>query len=145
MDYEEIKIMAEKDSKIDGTELDIESIKIPQLHNKYLRLLQDEKLVLRSLLSKQSTLQRLKWEYYTGKMSKEELDHHGWEPFQLNVLKKDLDIYLESDTDMNLMRDRVAYQEAKLQFLEEVIKELNSRPWKIKNAIEWRKFTSGGF
>lgn len=145
MDYEDIKKMAEKDSKIDGTELDIESIKIPQLHNKYLRLLQDEKLVLRSLLSKQSTLQRLKWEYYTGKMSKEELDHHGWEPFQLNVLKKDLDIYLESDTDMNLMRDRVAYQEAKLQFLEEVIKELNSRPWKIKNAIEWRKFTSGGF
>lgn len=145
MDYEDIKKMAEKDSKIDGTELDIESIKIPQLHNKYLRLLQDEKLVLRSLLSKQSTLQRLKWEYYTGKMSKEELDHHGWEPFQLNVLKKDLDIYLESDADMNLMRDRVAYQEAKLQFLEEVIKELNSRPWKIKNAIEWRKFTSGGF
>ena len=145
MDYEDIKKMAEKDSKIDGTELDIESIRIPQLHNKYLRLLQDEKLVLRSLLSKQSTLQRLKWEYYTGKMSKEELDHHGWEPFQLNVLKKDLDIYLESDVDMNLMRDRVAYQEAKLQFLEEVIKELNSRPWKIKNAIEWRKFTSGGF
>ena len=145
MDCEDIKKMAEKDSKIDGTELDIESIKIPQLHNKYLRLLQDEKLVLRSLLSKQSTLQRLKWEYYTGKMSKEELDHHGWEPFQLNVLKKDLDIYLESDADMNLMRDRVAYQEAKLQFLEEVIKELNSRPWKIKNAIEWRKFTSGGF
>jgi len=145
MDYEDIKNMAEKDSKIDGTELDIESIKIPQLHNKYLRMLQDEKLVLRSLLSKKSLLQRLKWEYYTGKMSKEELEHHEWEPFQLNVLKKDLDIYLESDADMNVMKDRVAYQEAKLQFLEEVIKELNSRPWKIKNAIEWRKFTSGGF
>ena len=143
MDYEDIKNMAEKDSKIDGTELDIESIKIPQLHNKYLRMLQDEKLVLRSLLK--SLLQRLKWEYYTGKMSKEELKHHEWEPFQLNVLKKDLDIYLESDSDMNVMKDRIAYQEAKLQFLEEVIKELNSRPWKIKNAIEWRKFTSGGF
>jgi hypothetical protein len=145
MDYDELKKMAEADAKIDGTELDIESIKIPQLHNKYLRLMQDEKLILRSMMSKQSTLYRMKWEYYTGKMSKEDLDHHGWEPFQLNILKKDIDIYLDGDADLNIMKDRIAYQEAKLAFLEEVIKELNSRAWKIKNAIEWRKFTSGGF
>ena len=78
-------------------------------------------------------------------MSREELEHHGWEPFQLNVLKKDLEIYLDSDADLNIMRDRIAMIEAKISFLEEIIKELNSRAWKIKNAIEWRKFTSGGF
>ena len=145
MKFDEIKDMAAGDCKIDGTELDIESIKIPQLHNKYLRLMQDEKLVLRSMISKRNTLFRLKWEYYTGKMSREELEHHGWEPFQLNVLKKDLEIYLDSDADLNIMRDRIAMIEAKISFLEEIIKELNSRAWKIKNAIEWRKFTSGGF
>ncbi len=145
MKFDEIKDMAASDCKIDGTELDIESIKIPQLHNKYLRLMQDEKLVLRSMISKRNTLFRLKWEYYTGKMSREELEHHGWEPFQLNVLKKDLEIYLDSDADLNIMRDRIAMIEAKISFLEEIIKELNSRAWKIKNAIEWRKFTSGGF
>jgi hypothetical protein len=145
MKFDEIKDMAADDCKIDGTELDIESIKIPQLHNKYLRLMQDEKLVLRSMISKRNTLFRLKWEYYTGKMSREELEHHGWEPFQLNVLKKDLEIYLDSDADLNIMRDRIAMIEAKISFLEEIIKELNSRAWKIKNAIEWRKFTSGGF
>jgi hypothetical protein len=145
MKFDEIKEMAADDCKIDGTELDIESIKIPQLHNKYLRLMQDEKLVLRSMISKRNTLYRLKWEYYTGKMSREELEHHGWEPFQLNVLKKDLEIYLDSDADLNIMRDRIAMIEAKISYLEEIIKELNSRAWKIKNAIEWRKFTSGGF
>ena len=145
MNFDQIRSMAEKDAKIDGTELDIESIKIPQLHNKYLRILQDEKLVLRRYMSQQSTLYRKKWEYYNGKMSKEEMDDLGWDPFQHNILKKDLDVYLNGDEDLNVMKDRISYQEVKLQFLEEVVKELNSRAWKIKNAIEWRKFTSGTF
>lgn len=145
MDFDKLKKMAEKDSVVDGTELDIESMKLPQLHNKYLNLLQDEKLILRRLMTEKNTLFRLKWEYYTGKMDKDELDKHGWQPFQLNVLKKDINIYLDSDKDLNLIRDRIAYHEVVLGFLEEVLKELNTRHWKIRNAIEWRKFTSGGF
>jgi len=145
MEFERIKKMAEEDTRIDGIELDIESIKIPQLHNKYLNLLQDEKLVLRKLMSEQSKLYRIKWEYYNGKLDKETLDEYGWEPFQLSILKKDINIYLESDKELSLIRDRVVFQEVKLEFLEEILKELNTRHWKIRNAIEWRKFTSGGF
>jgi len=145
MEFERIKKMAEEDTRIDGIELDIESIKIPQLHNKYLNLLQDEKLVLRKLMSEQSKLYRIKWEYYNGKLDKETLDEYGWEPFQLSILKKDINIYLESDKELSLIRDRVMFQEVKLEFLEEILKELNTRHWKIRNAIEWRKFTSGGF
>ena len=98
MQLDQIKNMYDRDSQIDGTELDIESIKLPQLHNKYLNLLQDEKLVLRKLIADKSEMFRLKWEYYSGKMDKDELD-----------------------------------------------KEINGRHWKIRNAIEWRKFTNGGF
>lgn len=145
MDFEKIKAMSEKDTQMDGTELDIESIKLPQLHNKYLNILQDEKLVLRKLISDKNKLFRLKWEYYNGKMDKDTLDELGWEPFQLNILKKDIDIYLNSDAELSLTRDRISYQEVKLEFLEEILKELNNRHWKIRNAIEWRKFTSGGF
>ena len=145
MDFEKIKAMSEKDTQMDGTELDIESIKLPQLHNKYLNILQYEKLVLRKLISDKNKLFRLKWEYYNGKMDKDTLDELGWEPFQLNILKKDIDIYLNSDAELSLTRDRISYQEVKLEFLEEILKELNNRHWKIRNAIEWRKFTSGGF
>tara|TARA_Y100000034_G_C6865467_1_gene394396 strand:+ start:159 stop:596 length:438 start_codon:yes stop_codon:yes gene_type:complete len=145
MDFDKLKKMAKEDAEIDGTELDIESMKLPQLHNKYLNLLQDEKLILRKLISDKNTLYRLKWEYYTGKLDKETLDKHGWEQFQLNVLKKDINIYLDSDPDLSIMRDRVAYHEVILSFLEETLKELNTRHWKLKNAIDWRKFTSGGF
>ena len=128
MDFDKIKAMSEKDTQMDGTELDIESIKLPQLHNKYLNILQDEKLVLRKLISDKNRLFRLKWK-----------------PFQLNILKKDIDIYLNSDKELSMVQDRISYQEVKLEFLEEILKELNNRHWKIRNAIEWRKFTSGGF
>ena len=144
MDFDKIKAMSEKDTQMDGTELDIESIKLPQLHNKYLNILQDEKLVLRKLISDKNRLFRLKW-YYNGKMDKDALDELGWEPFQLNILKKDIDIYLNSDKELSMVQDRISYQEVKLEFLEEILKELNNRHWKIRNAIEWRKFTSGGF
>lgn len=145
MDYDKIKAMYSEDSKMDGTELDIESIRLPKLHNKYLNMLQDEKLVLRKLMSDKNEMFRLKWEYYNGKMDKDALDKYGWEPFQLNILKKDIDIYLNSDKDLSIMQDRISYQEVKLEYLESILKELNSRHWKIRNAIEWRKFTSGGF
>ncbi len=145
MQLDQIKNMYERDSQIDGTELDIESIKLPQLHNKYLNLLQDEKLVLRKLIADKSEMFRLKWEYYSGKMDKEALDKYGWEPFQLNILKKDIDIYINSDKDLRLLQDRISYHEVILGYLEEILKEINGRHWKIRNAIEWRKFTNGGF
>ncbi len=145
MDFNELKNMASKDAEMDGTELDIESLRLPQLHNKYLNILQDEKLVLRKIMSEQSKMFKLKWEYYTGKLDKDTLDDLGWEPFQLNILKKDIEIYLKSDKDLSILQDRLSFQEVKIQFLEEVLKELNNRHWKIRNAIEWRKFTSGGF
>ncbi len=145
MNLNELREMTKVDSVIDGTELAKESIKIPQLHNKYLNLLQDEKLILRKLNSEFKVLSRMKWEYYTGKMSKEEMDELGWDAFQLTVLKKDISTYTDSDPDITKIGDKIAYHEAKLSILEETLKELNNRHWKIRNAIEWNKFTQGGF
>ena len=36
MDLEQLQEQADKDLKINDTELDLESLKTPQLHNKYL-------------------------------------------------------------------------------------------------------------
>jgi hypothetical protein len=35
------------------------------------------------------------------------------------------------------------YQKEKISLLEEIVKELNNRHWKIRNAIDWRKFVNG--
>jgi hypothetical protein len=124
-------------------ELDTESLKIPQLHGKYLNFLTDERLSLRKIEADRSVMLRAKWEYYTGKMSQEELAVRGWEPFALKILRNDLDLYLDSDSDLIKCNQKIEYQKEKISLLEEVVKELNTRHWKIRNAIEWRRFTNG--
>jgi hypothetical protein len=65
MDLKQIREIAEKDLPIDETCLDKESLNVPRLHNKYLNILHDEKLVLQKYRIEFRKLQKLKWEYYT--------------------------------------------------------------------------------
>lgn len=141
--FDEIKKMVEVDLKFNDSELDTESLRIPQLHGKYLNILYDEKLVLRKFKNELAHLTRLKWEYYSGKMSQEQLEQLKWEPFQLRILKQDVDFYLESDTDLTLRKDKVFVQEEKVNFLESVLKMITNRQYHIRDAITWRKFING--
>lgn len=143
MNFDELKKLVSRDMEIDGTQLDLESLKIPQLHNKYLNFLHEERFSLKKMGFDFASLKRSKWEYFTGKMSQEELDERGWEPFDLKILKADIEMYMDSDKDIILMKQKMTYQEEKVFYLESVIKELNQRNWEIRNAIEWRKFVSG--
>ena len=143
MDIRDIQKLVAEDMPIDDTELDIESMNIPQLHSKYLNIYMDEKLVLQKLNSDYHRLKKVKWEYYTGKLDQEQLDDYGWEPFQLKILKQDIDLYMDSDEDLQKILNRVAYQKEKVNYLDSVLKSINNRQWNIKGAIEWRKFING--
>ena len=143
MKIEEILAHAEKDLKIDDTELDRESLRIPQLHNKYLVLLTNEKFTLKNLEIEYNKMNRLKWEYYTGKMDQEELKARNWQPFQLRILKQDIDIYMNSDDDLNKIKLNIDYQKEKVNYLESILKGIMNRHWQIRSAIDWRKFTNG--
>ena len=143
MRFDDIRKMVEKDMVIDDSELDLESLKIPQLHNKYLNLFHDERILLRKLEVERRELIRDKWEFYSGKMSEEELTRRGWVPFQLKVLKQDLDMYIQSDSDVTKIDDRITLQKEKVDYLASIVKSISGRGWEIKNAIEWRRFTSG--
>lgn len=141
--FDDIKKMAEIDLKFNETELDTESLKIPQLHSKYLNLLYDEKLVLRKWKNELGSLTKLKWEYYTGKISEEQLKEMNWQPFELRILKQDIELYMESDSDLMQKKDRVFVQEEKVNYLESIIKMISNRQYHIRDAITWRKFING--
>lgn len=143
MIFDDIKKMAEADLKFNETDLDTESLRIPQLHGKYLNLLYDEKLVLRKWKNELSSLIKLKWEYYTGKMSEEQLKELNWQPFELRILKQDIELYMESDADLIQKKDRVFVQEEKVLYLESIIKMISNRQYHIRDAITWRKFING--
>ena len=143
MTLEELKAMIIGDFEIDKTELDLESIKTPQIHNKYLSILMEEKLTLTRLRNDYSATRKNKWLYYTGKMSQEELDFFEWEPFQHNILKADIDKFMDSDDDILKIRTKITFQEEKVSFIEETLKMINNRQWLIRSAIDWIKFTNG--
>ncbi len=142
-DITKIKINAEMDTAIDANHLDDEASKLPQLHNKYLCMLMDEKVYLETLESKMNILKRDKWLYYSGKMSEEELSKKGWEPFELNILKNDLDRFIDSDGDIINLRNQIFIQKEKINYIESVAKIISNKIWNIRSMIEWIKFTQG--
>jgi len=143
MNIDQIKAQAELDTAIDVNHLDEESTKVPQIHNKYLCILMDEKLILETLESKLKVLKRDKWLYYSGKMSDEELKQKGWQPFDLSVLKQDLDRFIDSDSDVINVSHKVYLQREKVNYIENVVKIISNKMWNIRSAIEWIKFTQG--
>jgi hypothetical protein len=145
MIIDEILEMWIVDSKIDDVELDTESLKIPSLHAKYLKILYQQKLKLKSLIIKKKTLNRVLSEYYKGDLNHpEDLKELGREPWQRTVLKQDLPSYVDSDDDMIKLLTKISYQEEVVSLLEDIIKNINNRGFQIKNSIEWRKLTNFG-
>jgi len=143
MNLDDIKQMVAEDIVIDKTELDVEAIITPQLHNKYLILLSDEKMLLSKYTNTYNSTRRKKWLYYTGKMSEEELENEGWEPFSLNLLKSDIDKFIESDDEIIILKTKITFQTEKVNYLEGIVKMINNRQWLIREAIDWIKFTNG--
>ena len=140
MNIDELYSEVERDIKIDDTELDLESIRTPQLHNKYLKIFTKHSLQYKKLQDDYKVLYRVKWEYYTGKASPEV---YAENPFELKVLKADIGIYMESDKDLQQLGQRMAYAKQIVEYLERILKEINNRNWNIRNTIEWKKFLHG--
>ena len=132
------------DCKIDELNLGSESTKTPELHSKYLNHLTTFKLQLRKYESQMYSLRRIKWRYFRGELSREELDNLGWEQYLgPQPLKNEMQEYLDSDSDIIKIVDKIEYIKACLYQCEFIMKSLNSRTWDIKNAIEFMKFTNG--
>jgi hypothetical protein len=140
MDLETLQNQADIDLKIDDTELDLESIRTPQLHNKYLKLFTKHSLQLKKVKDDYDGLYKLKWEYYTGKAP---MNVYQAEPFDLKVLKADVHIYLNADAELQKLGQRQEYLNIIVVYLERVLREINNRNWNIRNTIEWKKFIHG--
>jgi hypothetical protein len=138
MTLEELQTQADKDLKINDTELDLESLKTPQLHNKYLKHLTKYKLMLSRSETEYNIMKREKWEYYTGKADP---SIYAQKPFSFKLLKTDVDKYLESDIDLQKFfktKSRLLTNNSR-SFLDRTIRQISNRGFTIKNAIDWRK------
>lgn len=143
MKFEDIMNEWETDAKIDNTELARESLRTPQLHSKYMKMLTMEALALKRYDFEHKNMLRLKHQYYMGTLDKETLDIQGWSPNPMRIIKQDLPLFLDSDLDLQELMGKIDVQKQKITFLESVVKTITNRGFLIKNAIDWQKFTSG--
>lgn len=144
MTLDEIHEQWSKDSKIDRDELADESIKIPQLHSKYLKMYSYERLRLKNIEFEYKALCKLKNEYYSGTIADEDLREKGWEPNPLKILKSDIQMYIDADADVIELLQRKAMQQEKVDTIDNIIRSINTRGFQIKNAVDWIRFTNGG-
>jgi hypothetical protein len=140
---EEIQELWNRDREIDITELATESIRIPQIHDKYLKIYVDEKIKLRKLQLNLAKISKMKSDYYSGRMSQEELDRLEWQPFLVKVLKGEVNSYVESDDDIIKLKETIALMEEKINYIDSVIRMINNRGFQIKSAIDWIKYKDG--
>ena len=140
MNLDELKLQVEKDLKVDNEHLDTESLKNQEIKAKYLDIKSKYELLLFKAKGEYKKLYREKWEYYGGKA---DAKIYVTKPFDLKVLKTDLNIYIESDEDIIKAEHKIAYLETTIKYIDGVLRSVQSRGWDIKNAISWKQFEAG--
>jgi|TARA_B110000285_G_scaffold23269_1_gene22420 hypothetical protein len=142
MTLSEIQEQVRKDLKINDLELDIESLRIPSLHSKYLQLLTEHSLLLKKTQGELSVLKRNKWIYYTGRATEDIYKERG--DFSIKLKNKDEEkTFIDADNEYRELKGKVDYYSTVVDYLQEIVKSVSNRSFQIKNAIEWRKFEAG--
>ena len=111
--------------------------------DKYLKIYTDERIRLKGLEFELNKVIRAKTDYYSGRMTEEDLEKRGWEPFLNRLLKNEIGGYIESDDDVIKIKQKIIVLQEKINYLDSIIKMINNRGFQIKNALDWLKFSHG--
>lgn len=144
MTLEELFDMWENvDSKIDSTRLDRESLDIPKIHGKYLRMFHVERRALTRMETAYKGLRSAKLRFFMDGPD-EESREKGWQmPARGRILKTEVAAYVDSDREVVEMGVRVAEQAELVAALQELCKSLAFRHNTIRNSIDYLRFING--
>ena len=136
MKIEELENSVEKDLYIDETILAKESLSTPVKHNKYLKMLLRERLKLKKLRNELYKISLGRTNYYNGSDP---------DPFDYVLKDREVKDYVRVDPLVVEAESKVTLQEEMVKYLEEICKMFERRGFVIKNAIDFMKFTQGGY
>ncbi len=141
MNLEKIQEMWEGDSKIDMDNLHDESIKIPQLHQKYYTLYTTIKLLKTKAVDSLAKLRLERYNFYSGKAPAEA---YVEEPFPYKVRDKEsMTMHLAADEKLSKVKLKLEYYDVMLEYLEDILRMIHNRGYQVKNSIDFLKFQSG--
>ena len=91
--------------------------------------------------SEMKALVRDKWIYYKGKAPS---TVYKEVPFDLKLTTTDeIKMFIGADDEIRKLQYKIDYIEQVIFFLDGVLRQIQSRNYQIKNAIEWERFQSG--
>ena len=141
MNLEKIQEMWESDSHMDMDNLHDESVKIPQLHQKYYTLYTTIKLLRAKSLDSLDKTRLERYNYYSGKAPAEA---YVEEPFPYKVRDKEsMSMHLKADDKLANIRLKVEYYDVMIEYLEDILKMIHNRGYQIKNSVDFLKFQAG--
>jgi len=114
-----------------------DSMETPRLHAKYLQLLNQMKTMFSDAEIKYKQLYKDKWLYYNGKAP---AHVYAEKPFDLKVLKGDLDMFIDSDDEVCRAKQKKDYLETCINSIDRILKQIHNRGFDIKNTIEIVKY-----
>ena len=138
--FEEISTYVDSLLAINGDNLDTASIENPKIFTQLHRMYVQAGRKLEKMLNQKDKVEHLRTRHYNGKMPAE---HYKKDPLNEAVLKTDIPMMLNIDPIVVEVRSIVKEQERIVEYLEEAKKQLKSRSYDIKTAVEWRKIMMG--
>lgn len=138
---EKYKGLAETDLEIDETEIDRAVLDTPKIHSRWNNYFSSETLYLNSVVQLREAVKLERWKYYMGKQTDQYYAKNGI--VHEKILKTDSDRYMNADPKMALVQELYVTQKTVVEFIERTIKEVQSRNFHCRVAVDWRKFVSG--
>ena len=139
--HETLLQMWEEDSQIDRASLDKESLLIPQLHHKYLKLLMEIKSKKVAYNHKIEEVRKEKELYYSGQATS---DAYKEKPFDVRLkTKSGVEKHVNTDPEVIRLREKLEYMDILLEGINHILESIKWRNSNIKSAIDWCKFTAG--
>lgn len=132
MELDNLKDEASKDTDISMTQISTYSLTLPKTTIKWLRYLSETQLEFEVAEHELSKAIKKQTYYYKH-------DYH------LSLTAQEIKDFVAGDDKLSKLRIQYSYQREKLNFIENVVKVLNTSSFNIKNIIEWEKFKNGGF
>lgn len=141
MKLSEIQSLINEDSRVDMSDIAAESVKVIELHAKYLGFFQNERSVLLLVEEDYRKLKLKKMEYYLGRADDKVYDEF---PLHLKVPRQDLDFYLDADEELCALKKKVAMAQSRVDIIKSFIEHnLNQRSHHFRNALQFLQWSSG--
>lgn len=139
MTLDEIQKWIDENAEI-GIDLDRACRDVPKLHGRAINIKANEVAILKAMELQFDQALKDRWVYYSGKADPVVYKE---EPFDLKILKNDLDIFINADKKVAALKSKIEMQQLKIDALDNFIKGILQRSFLINNIISYQKLMAG--